>query len=119
MQYLLICCADEKGWEELPEAQRAAVMEDYGRWVQGTVRSGHHRASAKLRPSRTSTTLREKDGRLVATDGPFAETREQIGGYHVLECRDLEEAVAIASRIPTLRAGGAVEVRPVEPAPAV
>jgi hypothetical protein len=117
MQYLLMCCANEKGWENLAEGERSAVMEDYGRFVQSIVTSGHHRATLKLRPTATSTTLRQKDGRLVSTDGPFAETKEQLGGVHLIEAKDLDEALAIAARIPTLRAGGAVEVRPVEPAP--
>jgi hypothetical protein len=63
-----------------------------------------------------ATTLREKNGKLVTTDGPFAESKEQLGGYHLVECRDLDEAMAIAGRIPTLRVGGSIEVRPVVPA---
>jgi hypothetical protein len=117
MQYLLLCCSNEKDWENLPESERDAVMEDYGRFVQSIVTSGHHRASLKLRPTATSTTLRSRDGRLLTTDGPFAETKEQLGGVHLVECKDLDEALAIAARIPTLRAGGAIEVRPVEPVP--
>jgi hypothetical protein len=60
-----------------------------------------------------ATTVRARNGKLITTDGPFAETREQLGGYRVVECQDLDEAIAIARRIPTLRAGGSIEVRPV------
>ena len=81
------------------------------------VRSGHYRAGTKLAPTAAATTLREKNGRRVTTDGPFAETREQLGGLHLVECKDLDEALAIAGRIPTLRVGCTVEVRPVEPIP--
>jgi hypothetical protein len=60
-----------------------------------------------------ATTLREKNGRLITIDGPFVESKEQLGGYHLVECKDLDEALAIARRIPTLRVGGSIEVRPV------
>jgi hypothetical protein len=114
MQYMLLCYADEKGWNELGEGQTTTVMDEYAAWGQAIVKSGHYRASAKLGPTAASTTLREQNGTRVTTDGPFAETREQLGGFHLIECKDLEEALAIAGRIPTLRVGGTVEVRPVE-----
>jgi len=114
MQYLLMCCFDEKRWEALPESQRAEIMTAYQALEQDLVKSGHYRAGAKLKQSSSATSVRLKNGKLAFTDGPFAETKEQIGGYHLLECRDLDEAIAIAMRIPTLPAGGAIEVRPVE-----
>ena len=117
MQYLLMCCIDERNWNALPEREREGVMRDYGAWLQGIDASQRHLASAKLRPSATAATIRAKNGRSVITDGPFAETKEQIGGYHLIECRDLGEAISIAERIPTLRVGGTIEVRQVEPAP--
>jgi hypothetical protein len=117
MQYLLMCCFDEERWAKLPETQKGQIMREYGDLVQATVASGHCRASVKLQPSSTGTTVRERNGRPVITDGPFAETKEQLGGYHLLECKDLDEAISIAARIPTLRVGGSIEVRPVEPAP--
>ncbi len=114
MQYLLMCCFEEKRWEELPEVQRAKIMEDYRSLEQDLVKSGHYQAGAKLGPSSTTTTVRLKKDKPVITDGPFAETKEQLGGYHLVECRDLDEAIAIALRIPTLPVGGTIEVRPVE-----
>jgi hypothetical protein len=90
-------------------------MQEYGEFIQAIVRSGHYRAGGQLQPTSTSTTVREKNGKLISTDGPFAETKEQLGGYHLIECNDLDEALSIAGRIPTLRVGGAVEVRPVMP----
>jgi hypothetical protein len=115
MRYLLLCCFDEAAWLRLPEADRGAIMRDYAAWTQALERSGQHLASVKLQPSATATTVREKNGHAVFTDGPFAETKEQVGGYHLLQCKDLDQALALAARIPTLRAGGTVEVRPLHP----
>ncbi len=115
MQYMLMCCFDEMVWEQLPEARKDGIMREYSAFIQGIVKSGHLRASTKLQPSSMATTLREKNGKLITTDGPFAESKEQLGGYHLVECQDLDEAMAIARRIPTLRVGGAIEVRPVLP----
>ena len=117
MQYMLLCYHDEKRWNDLPIAQREKIMDAYGEWTQAVVKSGHYRASAKLRPTSATTTVREQNGKRVTTDGPFAETKEQLGGFHLIECKDLDEAIAIAGRIPTLRTGGTIEVRPVEPIP--
>jgi hypothetical protein len=113
---MLMCCFDEKRWQALPEAERARIMQGYGEWTQATSRSGHLRVTGKLQSTSAATTLREKHGKRVLTDGPFAETKEQMGGYHVIECKDLDEAISIASRIPTLASGGAIEVRPLDPA---
>lgn len=116
MQYMLMCCFDEKLWEELPGSRKDQVMQEYDEFIQGIVRSGHYRAGGQLTPSSSATTLREKNGKTVTLDGPFAETKEQLGGYHLVECRDLEEAISIAKRIPSLRVGGVVEVRALLPA---
>ena len=118
MQYLLMCCFDEKEWNRIPAAQRDGIMQEYGQWVQSTVSSGHYRAGAKLQATSSATTIRSKNGRPALVDGPFAETKEQLGGYHVIECKDLDEALSIAKRIPTLRVGGTIEVRPLEHATA-
>jgi hypothetical protein len=114
MQYMLMCCFNETAWNQLPSAQRDRIMQDYGDWVQNLVGAGHFRGGAKLLPAPSAKTVRMKNGKAVFTDGPFAETKEQLGGYHLIECNDLTEALAIAARIPTLTAGGTVEVRCVE-----
>jgi hypothetical protein len=114
MQYLLMCCFDEKQWEALPDSRRDRIMDRYRALEQDLIKSGCYRAGAKLGPTSTSTTVRLKNDKPAVTDGPFAETKEQIGGYHLIECNNLDEAIAIAMRIPTLPAGGTVEVRPVE-----
>jgi hypothetical protein len=115
MQYLLMCCFDEEAWVKVPESQRDKIMQEYGAWQQRMVTSGHYRAGAKLGPSSSATTVREKNGKPVITDGPFVETKEQLGGYHLIECKDRDEAISIAMRIPTVRVGGTIEVRPLEP----
>lgn len=114
MKYLFLCCYDEDHWEAIPEAERDEIMRAYGAWIEGLERSGQHLASGQLARSSNAVTLRGKSGRPIITDGPFAETKEQLGGYHLVECRDLDEAIAIAERIPTLRVEGTIEVRRVE-----
>jgi len=116
MQYMLMCCIDENHWQALPQRERDRVMQEYGAWIDDIRKSRHHLATGKLRPSSTANTIRERAGKPVITDGPFAETKEQLGGYHLVECRDLDEALSIAGRIPTLPVGGTVEVRQLEPA---
>jgi hypothetical protein len=90
MQYLLMCCIDERAWNALPADRRSDVMREYGEFIQGIVKSGHYRSSGKLQAVSSARTVRERGGRLVTTDGPFAETKEQLGGYHLVECKDLE-----------------------------
>jgi hypothetical protein len=111
MRYLLLCCFDEERWEAIPDSQRDQIMQDYGELMQSLDKSGHYLAGAKLPSSSAATTVRSKEGKLVVTDGPFAETKEQLGGYHLIECKDLGEAISIAKRIPTIPFGGTVEVR--------
>ena len=114
MQVMLMCCIEESRWEALPASERDAVMRDYGRWVADLERTGQHRVSQRLAAPARARTLRLRGGKAVVTDGPFAETKEQLGGFHILECRDVDEALEIAARIPTLRVGGTIEVRAME-----
>jgi hypothetical protein len=116
MQYMLMCCFDETRWAQMTDAQKDQIMQEYSEFIQSIVKSGHFRAGAQLQPTSMATTVREQHGQRITTDGPFAETKEQLGGYHLVECQDLDEALAIAGRIPTLRVGGVIEVRPVVPA---
>ena len=116
MQYLLMCCFNEDRWESIGEVERVAIMRDYAAWVENTAKSGQLLATGKLEPTRAATTIRMRNGKTHFTEGPFAETKEQLGGYHLIECKDLDEAIAIAQRIPTLPASGVVEVRPLKSA---
>lgn len=117
MQFLFMCCIEESRWEAIPDAQRKKIMDEYGRFVEGLKKACHYLAGAKLDQSSRAVTVRQKNGKPVITDGPFAETKEQLGGYHVVDCEDREEAISLAMRIPTLSVGGTVEVRAILPAP--
>jgi hypothetical protein len=113
MQYLLMCCFEESRWAKLPQAERDKIMSEYGKLVHELKERGQLLAGAKLDASSSAVTVREKNRNPLVVDGPFAETKEQFGGYHLIECKDRDEAIAIARRIPTLASGGAVEVRAV------
>jgi hypothetical protein len=107
----MMCCINESDWEGIPEPQRNRVMDDYGKFVEGLKKGGRYLAGAKLDQSSHAVTVRHRGGKPAITDGPFAETKEQLGGYHVVECKDREEAIALATRFPTLCVGGLIEVR--------
>ena len=112
MQYLLLIYANEVQTAALPEAEMGAMMTGYGEFTKSIVQSGHFKAGDRLRPISTATTVRVRDGKTLTTDGPFAETREQLGGYYLVEAANLDEATAIAARIPGAM-HGSIEVRPI------
>jgi hypothetical protein len=115
MQYMVLIYDNEAKWESLSPEEQGRVMKEYRDFTESIVKSGHFRSGDQLAPSGQARSLRFRDGQVLATDGPFAETREQLAGYYLVEARDAEEAVALAGRIPSLRIGGSVEVRPVIP----
>jgi hypothetical protein len=117
MQYMLMCYMDSKLWGNLPDSQINEIMQEYDGLMESLVKSGKCSASMRLQSTSTSKTVRAKNGRPASIDGPFAETREQLGGFHIVDCKDLDEAVSIAGRIPTIKVGGTIEVRPVMPKP--
>jgi len=86
MRYLLLCCFEDKKWLSLPESQRDSIMDRYGKWVQELKKNGQLLSGAKLNAVASAVTLRERNGESLVTDGPFAETKEQLGGYHLIEC---------------------------------
>jgi len=112
MQYMLMCCFEESRWMKLPDSERGRIMDEYGKLIHELRERGVLLSGAKLDGVSSAMTVRSKNAIAVVTDGPFAETKEQLGGYHVVECHNQDEAIAIAQRIPTLAAGGIVEVRP-------
>ena len=112
MQYLLLIYEREADWNAISEKDKGAIFQEYMAFTQGIMKSGHHRAGDALQPVSTATTVRVRNGKTVTTDGPFAETREQLGGYYLVEAKDLDEATSIAARIPSVR-HGSIEVRPV------
>ncbi len=112
MQYLLMIYDPEKKWATMPEAERNALMGEYMKFTSDIKASKHFLAGDALQPTHTATTVRVRDGKTATTDGPFAETREQLGGYYLIEAKDLDEATMIAAKIPSARFGS-IEVRPV------
>lgn len=111
MKYLLLIYDEEKSFEKMTEAERRQLMSDYAQFSQEIQASGHYKTAARLQPVAAATSVRIRDGKRMVTDGPFAETREQLGGYYLIEAKDLDEAIGIAAKIPSARRG-TVEVRP-------
>ena len=112
MQYLLMIYQNEVEYGKLDAATSQKVMEEYRTFTQSIIQSGNFKARDRLQDTPTATTVRVRDGKTLTTDGPFAETREQLGGYYLVEARDLDAALAIAARIPGARFGS-IEVRPI------
>ena len=112
MQYLLLIYNAENQWEQMSEADRGKMYQEFGAFTQGIVASGNYKGGNQLHPTSKATTVRVQDGKTLVTDGPFAETKEQLGGYYLIEAADLDEATAIAARIPAARVGS-IEVRPI------
>ena len=112
MQYLLMIYQSEAEYGKIDAATNKEILEEYGAFTQGIIQSGNFKAADRLQPTTTATTVRVRDGKTLTTDGPFAETREQLGGYYLIEAKDLDTALAIAARIPEAR-NGSIEVRPV------
>jgi hypothetical protein len=112
MQYLLMIYQSEAEYGKIDAATSKKILEEYGAFTQGIIQSGNFKAADRLQPTTTATTVRVRDGKTLTTDGPFAETREQLGGYYLVEAKDLDTALAIAARIPSARYGS-IEVRPI------
>jgi len=114
MQYLLLIYENEQRYDTQTKEEGQAITAEYGALAQSLAQSGAYKGGNPLQPSRAATTVRVRNGKRETTDGPFAETREQLGGYFLIEANDLDEAIAVAEKMPAAR-NGAVEVRPVRP----
>jgi len=112
MKYLLLIYQDEKQWAGLSEADRQKIYAEYGQLRQELATSGQFVGGSQLHPVATASSIRVRNGKELVTDGPFAETHEQLGGYFLIEAKDLDEALRIAARIPSARVG-TVELRPI------
>ena len=112
MKYMLLIYQDEQKWKEHSEAERQEIYREYRELIQELQSRGQYLAGDQLQPATTASGVRVRDGKPLVTDGPFAETREQIGGFFIIEVDSREQANSIAARIPSARMG-AVEVRPV------
>ncbi len=111
MQYMLLIYDSEKVWEKMSDAERGQMFAEYQKFTSDIKASGHHKAGNALQGIRTATTVRVREGKVATTDGPFAETREQLGGFYLVEAKDLDEAAQLAARIPSARIGS-IEIRP-------
>ena len=112
MRYLLMCCAEEKKLDNMSKSECEALIDEASAYCKALQKSGHLVAAEPLEPVRMALTVRVQNGKLSVTDGPFAETKEQIGGFFLINARDLNEAIQVASRFPSVRLGS-MEVRPV------
>jgi hypothetical protein len=113
VRYLLLIAGDENRLNHLPEAEQARTMQAWGTYTTDLQTAGKLRGGERLRPAATATTVRVKNGQRLLSDGPFADTKEQLGGFFLIDAKDLDEAVELASKMPHLEAGGSVEVRPI------
>jgi hypothetical protein len=112
MKYLCLIYDDEKNMAGMSKEESGAFLREYTAYTDGIRKSGHYLGGNALQPVATATSVRIRNGKLSTTDGPFAETKEQLGGYYLIEAKDLNEAIQVASKIPTARAG-TIEVRPI------
>jgi len=117
MRYMLLIYGDESAWFNLPEAELKRGYQAYMDNTEELIKSGCMRAGSELKPATTATTVRVRDGKPSFADGPFAETKEQLGGYYLIECDSLDDALAWAAKCPGAT-HGSVEVRPVAADPA-
>ena len=111
MRYLLLIASDESAQSELTAEENAATLDEYGEWMKAMTDRGLLQGGERLRPVADATTVRVRNGEVLSTDGPFAETKEQLGGFSLIDARDLNEAIALAERSPLARIGS-IEVRP-------
>lgn len=111
MRYLCLIYSERKKLDALPPAEFAAIMQEYFAYTADIKRSGHHLAGEALQPVATAKTVRVRNGKVSTTDGPFAETKEQLGGFYLIEAKDLNDAIRVGAKIPGAR-WGSIEVRP-------
>jgi hypothetical protein len=112
MKYLCLIYDDEKKMQGMSKSDADAFMGEYFAFTEGIRKSGKYRSGEALEPVHTATTVRLRDGQLLTTDGPFAETKEQLGGFYLIDATDLNEAIQVAAKIPSARTGS-IEIRPV------
>lgn len=112
MRYLLMICAEENGVQAMNETEGSAILAEYGKFMEEMGKRGILQGGERLQPTTTATTVQVRDGRVLTSDGPFAETKEQLGGYFLVDCKDLDEALEVAAKIPGARLG-TIEVRPI------
>jgi len=118
MKYMLLCCHEEQKWDSMSKSECDTVMEETMAYCDALRKSGHLLAVEQLEPIQMAMSVRVQNGNLSVTDGPFAETKEQLGGFFLISARDMNEAIHVASKFPSVRFG-TMEVRPVRDIPTV
>ena len=113
MKYILLIYGSEASAPQSTAEQAMAVFKEYAAVADSLRTNGQYLAAERLQPISTATTVRVKDGKTLTTDGPFAETKEQLGGFYLIEAKDIDEAIGVAARLPAAKYGGCVEVRPI------
>jgi hypothetical protein len=116
MKFICLGYMEEKDWDNLSPSEQAAMMEECFAYDRVLQKNGHQSGGEALQSVRTAKTLRWQGGKVVVTDGPYAETKEQLGGFFVLEARDMNHAIELMSKHPGVRLGGPFEIRPVDEA---
>jgi hypothetical protein len=119
LKFVCLGYLDESKWDALPKSEQDAMMQECFTYDDVLRKNGHFVGGEALQSVRAARTLRWKSGKILVTDGPFAETREQLGGLLVLEAKDMDHAVELISRHPGVRLGGPFEIRPVEELPGI
>ena len=117
MRYMLLMCRDEERWDAMSVEEKGTIYREAVEYSEARRSSGFYEGGSPMEPATTATTVRMKNGKTVITDGPFAETKEQLGGYSVVEAKDLDEVLAFVARHPLLRGGHTIEVRPIRVGP--
>ena len=112
MRYLLLICSNETQIGAMSEAEGSAMLAEYGKFMQEMGKRGVLLGGERLQPTATAATVQVRNGRALTSDGPFAETKEQLGGYFLVDCKDRDEALEITAKIPGARLGS-IEVRPI------
>jgi hypothetical protein len=112
MKYLCLIYDNEQEWQKFPADVQQKYMSEYGAFTESIKKSGQYVGANQLQPTHTATVVRSRNGKLSTTDGPYAETKEQLGGYYLIDAKDLNDAIQVASRIPSARSGS-IEVRPI------
>jgi len=112
MRYALLICTDETAEAARSPEEAAASLAEYGTWMEAATKRGVLQGGERLRPTSDATTVRLVDHKVVTSDGPFAETKEQMGGFFLVDCKDLDDAIELASKIPAAK-NGVIEVRPI------
>ena len=112
MRYLCLIYSDESQWEQMSKGDMSDMMGEYFAFTNEIKRSGHYVGGEELQPTQAATTVRVRNGKISTTDGPFAETKEQLGGYYLIQAKDLNDAIKVAARIPSVRVGS-IEIRPI------